>query len=79
MADQTQQNTPLYGRLLIRLTKPVPNFDLGFIKPVRRKAVDSLCLPKGGRVWMSGAGRAGVFLSPPLPLRIKSTSNNLGQ
>jgi len=39
MEKKTSALTPPYGRFLIRLTKPFPDFDFSFIKPVRRRAV----------------------------------------
>lgn len=54
-------DTPLYGRLLIRLAAPFPNFDFSFIKPVRRKAVELLHLKPGDRVLDAGCGPGWSF------------------
>jgi ubiquinone/menaquinone biosynthesis C-methylase UbiE len=60
-------NDPFYARLLVRLTRPFPDFDFGFIKPVRQKAVTLLNLEKGYRVLDAGCGSGGSF-----PYLIKS-------
>jgi len=59
MEAKSSELTPLYGRLLIRLTKPFPNFDFSFIKPVRRKAVELLNLKQGDSVLDVGCGPGG--------------------
>ncbi len=52
-------DTPLYFRLLTRLLQPFPDFDFGFIKPVRERAVAALCLQAGSRVLDLGCGPGG--------------------
>jgi ubiquinone/menaquinone biosynthesis C-methylase UbiE len=59
MKEKSKELTPAYGRYLIRLTKPFPNFDFSFIKPVRKKAVELLHLKKGDRVLDAGCGPGG--------------------
>jgi ubiquinone/menaquinone biosynthesis C-methylase UbiE len=54
-------NDPLYARILVRLTRPFPDFDFWFIKPVRQKAVTLLNLEKGSRVLDAGCGSGGCF------------------
>jgi hypothetical protein len=41
------ESTPLYVRLLAGLVRPFPNFDFGFIKPLRQKATALLRLGPG--------------------------------
>lgn len=53
--------TPLYARLLLGPTRPFPNFDMPFIKPVRERAVRSLCLRPGDRVLDAGCGIGAGF------------------
>jgi SAM-dependent methyltransferase len=61
MSQRTQQKTPLYGRLLVRLAKPFPNFDFYFIKPIRRRAIESMLLTIGCKVLDVGCGPGGSF------------------
>jgi SAM-dependent methyltransferase len=53
--------TPLYFRLVIRLLRPFPDFDFGFIKPVRAQAAALLYLTEGARVLDVGCGPGGSF------------------
>ena len=52
-------DTPLYFRLLAGYLRPFPDFDFGFIKPVRARAVDALRLKEGHRVLDLGCGPGG--------------------
>jgi len=52
-------DTPLYFRLLSRLLQPFPDFDFGFIRPVRARAVAALRLREGNRVLDLGCGPGG--------------------
>lgn len=52
-------DTPLYFRMLSRLLRPFPDFDFGFIKPVRARAVSALRLQEGSRVLDLGCGPGG--------------------
>jgi ubiquinone/menaquinone biosynthesis C-methylase UbiE len=53
--------TPPYARYLVRLIRPFPNFDVFFMKPFRRKAVQLLQLNPGDRVLDGGCGPGGSF------------------
>lgn len=53
--------TPPYARYLVRLIRPFPNWDLFFIKSLRRKAVKALQLRSGSRVLDAGCGPGGSF------------------
>ncbi|HZQ67367.1 MAG TPA: methyltransferase domain-containing protein [Terriglobales bacterium] len=53
--------TPLYARVLAPLIRPFPDFDLFFIKALRKAAVRSLQLQPGDRVLDVGCGPGGSF------------------
>jgi protein-L-isoaspartate O-methyltransferase len=53
--------TPPYARYLVHLIRPFPNFDVSFIKPLRRKAAQLLQLNPGDRVLDAGCGPGGSF------------------
>ncbi len=57
----TETKDPLYARYLVYLTRPFPDFDFSFIKPVRQKAVKLLNLKQGDRVLDAGCGSGGSF------------------
>jgi len=57
----TETKDPLYARYLVYLTRPFPDFDFSFIKPVRQKAVTLLNLKQGDRVLDAGCGSGGSF------------------
>lgn len=54
------RRTPPYGHLA-RLTRPFPDFDPPFIRPIRQKAVELLCLKEADRVLDVGCGLGGSF------------------
>ena len=56
-----ESSTPLYFRLVVRLLRPFPDFDFGFIKPVRARAAELLNLHEGHRVLDVGCGPGGSF------------------
>jgi SAM-dependent methyltransferase len=58
---RTEAKDPLYARYLVYLTRPFPDFDFSFIRPVRQKAVKLLYLKQGDRVLDAGCGSGGSF------------------
>jgi ubiquinone/menaquinone biosynthesis C-methylase UbiE len=69
-------NSPLYVRLLAPLIRPYPNFDFGFIKPLRDRAAASLNLTPGDRVVDAGCGPGGSF--PNLLQRVGRSGQIVG-
>jgi SAM-dependent methyltransferase len=55
----TENGTPPYFRCLVRLSRPFPDFDFSFIKPLRAKAVGLLDPAPGARVLDMGCGPGG--------------------
>ncbi|MBA3961769.1 MAG: methyltransferase domain-containing protein [Chthoniobacterales bacterium] len=62
MQRESDRLTPLYARLLLRLTRPFPNFDVAFIGPLRARATQAMHLRAGDRVLDVGCGIGGSFL-----------------
>lgn len=58
---KSEAKDPLYARYLVYLTRPFPDFDFSFIRPVRLKAVKLLNLKHGDRVLDVGCGSGGSF------------------
>ena len=52
---------PLYVRVLAGIVRPFPDFDFGFIKPLRARAAMLLRLRPGARVIDAGCGSGGSF------------------
>jgi SAM-dependent methyltransferase len=61
MTEKPAELTPPYARYSVRLTRPFPDFDFFFIKPLRRKAAGLLGLNQGDRVLDAGCGSGGSF------------------
>jgi len=61
MKEKSKDLTAPYARYLVHLTRPFPDFDFSFIKPVRQKAVELLHLKQGDRVLDMGCGMGGSF------------------
>jgi demethylmenaquinone methyltransferase/2-methoxy-6-polyprenyl-1,4-benzoquinol methylase len=59
--SNTQELTPPYFRLLVRLIRFFPNFDLWFLKPLRHRATGLLELKPGDRVLDGGCGPGASF------------------
>jgi SAM-dependent methyltransferase len=72
----TVSATPLYFRLVLRLLRPFPDFDFGFIKPVRARAVALLDLRDGQCVLDVGCGPGGSF--PYLRAAVGPTGSVVG-
>ena len=56
MKEKRKDLTPPYAGFLVRLTRPFPDFDFSFIKPLREKAVELLHPKQGDRVLDMGCG-----------------------
>jgi hypothetical protein len=61
MREARAELTPRYARFLLRLLRPLPDFDVAFIRPLRREAVRKLDLKPGDRVLGAGCGMGRSF------------------
>lgn len=59
--EEKRKDTPPYVRYFAPLTRPFPDFDFFFIKPLRQKAVKLLNLQQGDRVLDVGCGSGASF------------------
>jgi precorrin-6B methylase 2 len=75
-APSDRELTPLYGRVLAPLIRPFPNFDLFFVKSLRRQAISRLQLRPGDRVLDAGCGPGGSF--PDLMSAVTSSGAVVG-
>lgn len=76
MKTTSGTNAPPYVRLLAPLIRPFPDFDFGFIKPLRDRAAASLNLTPGDRVIDAGCGPGGSF--PYLLQRVGHSGHVVG-
>jgi SAM-dependent methyltransferase len=75
-SPSVRERTPLYGRILAPLIRPFPNFDLFFIKSLRKRAICKLQLRPGDRVLDAGCGPGGSF--PYLVEAVTSSGSVVG-
>lgn len=76
MKPSSNPSAPLYVRLLAPLVRPFPDFDFGFIKPLRGRAADLLDLHVGDRVIDAGCGPGGSL--PHLRERVGDAGQVVG-
>lgn len=74
--NTSPDSTPPYVRWLAPMIRPFPDFDFGFIKPVRARAAGLLHLRTGDRVIDAGCGSGGSF--PYLRERIGDAGQVVG-
>lgn len=76
MKEKKEDTTPPYVRYFAPVTRPFPDFDFFFIKPLRQKAVKLLNLQQGSRVLDVGCGSGASF--PYLVSAVGSSGEVIG-